>query len=101
VTHTVPLSRAAPKGIGIVWWQPGKLARLDCRTFTCAVLETALPFVPAIVAVDLEQGAFRLQPPGPVQAAELIVGKTYTLHVVLRNALGEAIEDIRFTLQVL
>jgi hypothetical protein len=97
----VPLSRDAPKGIVIVWWQAGKVARLDCRTFTCAVTETKLPYTPTIVAVDLEQGEFRIDPPTPVQAEDLIVGQKYPLRVVLRNALGAGLEVIDLTFQVL
>lgn len=97
----VPLSRAAPKGIVIRWWQPGKIARLDCRSFTCTAIQHGLPWTPVFAPLDLELGEFRVQPPSPVQAEKLIVGKAYSLHVVLRNAAGEGIEDMHFTVQVL
>ena len=98
--HHAQMSRAAPKAILIRWWQGGKVAPLDCTTFSCAVLETTLPFVPVIAPHDLAQGWFRIVPPAPNLAAELIVGQRYPLHVVLRNALGEAIEDMTFALEV-
>lgn len=97
----IPLARDAPKGVGIVCWQPGKVARLDCRTFACVALEHTLPWVPVFTAVDLEQGEFRMEPPSPAQAAELIVGKTYPLRVQLRNALGAGVEVFDLTVQAL
>lgn len=100
MSSTVPLSRTAPKALQINWWQAGKVARLVCTSFSCAVVETSLPYVPVIAAVDLALGKFRMLPPAPVDAAKLKVGKTYGVHAVLRNALGEAIEDMRFTIEV-
>ena len=99
MSGTVPLSRTAPKAMQINWWQAGKLARLDCTSFTCAVAETSLPFAPAIAAVDLALGKFRMVAPAPIDAAKLKAGRTYGVHLVLRNALGEAIEDMRFTIE--
>ena len=95
----VPLSCTAPKALAINWWQAGKVARLDCTSFTCTVEGTSLPYTPAVEPINLAQGQFRLLPPAPADAAQLRPGKTYGLHLVLRNALGEAIEDIRFTIE--
>lgn len=94
-----PLSCTAPKALAINWWQAGKSARLNCTGFTCTVQETALPFTPIVDPVNLAQGQFNLLPPAPAEAALLRPGKTYGLHLVLRNALGTPIEDIRFTIE--
>lgn len=99
MSTSVPLSRTAPKALQINWWQAGKVARLDCTSFTCTVAETTLGFIPEIAAVDLGQGKFRMLAPAPGDAARLKAGRTYGVHLVLRNAIGEAIEDMRFTIE--
>lgn len=96
MTTPVPLSIAAPKPIQLRWWQAGKVAPIDCTGMTTAVVSTTLPYTPDIDPVDLAQGRFDMVPPTPEQAAELRAGKTYGVHLALRNALGEGQEDRRF-----
>lgn len=96
---SVPLSKAAPRQLLINWWQAGKIARLDCTSFSCVVADTGLPFTPIIAAVDLATGRFRMLPPAPANAAKLKIGRSYGVHVVLRNALAEPVDDMRFTIE--
>lgn len=99
MSRHVPLSRSAPRPLQINWWQAGKVARLDCTSFSCTVGETTLPYTPVIQVVNLAQGQFRIAAPAPADAAKLRRNRAYDLQLILRNALGEAIEDMRFTIE--
>lgn len=96
---TVRISHSVRRAIPLRWWQAGKVAPIDCSTFTCAVGETTMPFTLAIEPVDLPNGQFRFAAPTLQQLALLHVGRTYGVQVLLRNALGEPIEEFRCTFE--
>lgn len=98
--NVLPLSQAVGRAVRIEWWQHGELAPIDCTGFTSAVADTTLPFTPTITPVDLALGKFRMEPFTDAQRALLKVGKQYGLLIVLRNAVGDAIEDIRLTVEI-
>ena len=93
------LSATVPRANTIRWWQTGKTARLDCRTFTMAVGHTTLPYSPQFGPLDLQLGEFRMLAATPAQLALLDLGKTYGLHALLLNAVGEPVDDLRLTIE--
>ena len=95
----VRISRIVPRAIPFRWWQAGRVAPVDCSTFTCEVAETTLPFIPAIAPVDPALGKFSWAPATLQQLAQLRPGKTYGMHVVLKNAAGDAIEEFHCTFE--
>lgn len=99
MSATVKLSIAVRRPVRFQWWQAGKVAPIDCSTFTCVVAETTLPWIPAVAPVDLALGKFELAPPTAEQAGQLRPGRTYGLHVVLRNAIGDGVEEFRVTIE--
>lgn len=100
MTGIAKIMRLAPMPIRLRWWQAGKLARINCTSFTCEVAETDLPFVPNIVPVNPPQGEFNWMPPTLQQAALLDPQNTYRLSLRLMNADGQPVEFMRVSVGV-
>lgn len=93
--RAVQLSRRVRRAIPFRWWQPGKVAPVDCTGFSHAIGDCTLPYPPVVEPVDPVSGRFRFAPPSAEQAQKLEPGRTYGAQVVLLNAAGEAIEEFR------
>lgn len=97
---TIKLSRTVLRPIPFRWWQAGKVAPVDCSTFTCEVLASTLPAALVIAPVDLPQGRFQFAALSPEQAARLSPGRKFGAHVVLKNAAGDPVEEFCCTFEV-
>ena len=95
------ISRTVLRPILVRWWQPGRIARLDCTGLVTVTVETSLPYVPQFQALNLIVGEFQMMPPTPQQAALLRAGKSYGLHVVLRNVAGAGQDEYRLTVEAI
>ena len=92
------ISRRAPKALPVQIFQPpANTVPMNCTGFTASVEESSLPFVLSIIPVDLALGKWKFVAPTEAQAAQLEMGKAYTLAVVIRNAGSEPVEDFELT----
>ena len=91
-------SRTVRKPIRFEWWQAGETTPIDCTGLIPVVAETALPWTPAIVAINAALGQFEVAAPSAVQAALLVEGRRYGLRIELRSAGGAAIEEFSLIL---
>jgi len=96
---TIKLSRTVLRAVPFRWWQAGKVAPVDCSTFSCTIEASTLPVALQIEPVNLSQGQFQFAALTPEQAVRINPGRKYGAHVVLRNAGGAAVEEFRCTFE--
>lgn len=101
---TVEVSRLVLEPVPFIWCDADGVTPANLTGFTLRIAEHTLPYPPAsppvIIPTNLASGEFQLAAPTLAQAAHLKSGRSYGLHVVLTNGLGQAVDEFRLTLVV-
>lgn len=92
---TIRISATVPRAIPLNWFQDDGVTPLDCSTFTCEVLRTAMRAALTIEPVNRAAGQFQFAALPESQLARLRVGAGYSTHVVLRNSAGDPVDEFR------